>query len=177
MAGKKNKVAELPKVGDVKQEKSPLAKKCDDAQIEFNNAKVEYHKIRKNYFEGKALEKEFDEAIKKVDMAHEEWKSCIRKLAKEKIKPAEQPKPKAAAPTAKQEKTVRPNPFAGADDIYVTKNKIAVTKTKKAKAARGFKKTTQTKYYARNRRNVKQLKAAQGDTVRDGRKGTKYTRL
>lgn len=88
-----------------------------------------------------------------------------------------QTKPKAAAPSTKQEKTVRPNPFAGADDIYVTKNKIAVTKTKKAKAARGFKKTTQTKYYARNRRNVKQLKAAQGDTVRDGRKGTKYTRL
>lgn len=84
---------------------------------------------------------------------------------------------KESAPAAKKEKTVRPNPFAGADDIYVTKNKIAVTKTKKAKAARGFKKTTQTKYYARNRRNVKQLKAVQGDTVREGRKGTKYTRL
>lgn len=100
-----------------------------------------------------------------------------RTRAVAKIKPAQQKKPKAAAPAPKQEKTVRPNPFAGADDIYVTKNKIAVTKTKKAKAARGFKKTTQTKYYARNRRNVKQLKAVQGDTVRDGRKGNKYTRL
>lgn len=71
----------------------------------------------------------------------------------------------------------RPNPFADADDIYVTKNKIAVTKTKKTSAKRGYTKTTQTKYYAQNDSNLKQLKAAQGDTVREGRKGNNYKRI
>lgn len=77
----------------------------------------------------------------------------------------------------KQEKAKRPNPFAGADDIYVTKNKIAVTKTKKTSAKRGYTRTTQTKYYAQNDSNLKQLKAAQGDTVRKGRKGNNYKRI
>lgn len=77
----------------------------------------------------------------------------------------------------KTEKKPRPNPFADADDIYVTKNKIAVTKTKKTSAKRGYTKTTQTKYYAQNDSNLKQLKAAQGDTVREGRKGNNYKRI
>lgn len=71
----------------------------------------------------------------------------------------------------------RPNPFAGADDIYVTKNKIAVTKTKKSSTKRGYTKTTQTKYYVQNDENVKLLKAAQGDTVREGRKGNNYRKI
>lgn len=71
----------------------------------------------------------------------------------------------------------RPNPFEGADDIYVTKNKIAVTKTKKSSAKRGYTKTTQTKYYAQNDSNLKQLKAVKGDTVRVGRKGNNYKRI
>lgn len=77
----------------------------------------------------------------------------------------------------KQEKAKRPNPFAGADDIYVTKSKIAVTKTKKASAKRGYTKTTQTKYYEQNDSNLKLLKAAQGDTVRVGRKGKGFKKL
>lgn len=77
----------------------------------------------------------------------------------------------------KERKTKRPNPFADADDIYITKNKIAVTKTKKTSAKRGYTKTTQTKYYAQNDGNLKQLKAAQGDTVREGRKGNNYKRI
>lgn len=63
-------------------------------------------------------------------------------------------------------KKTRPNPFADADDIYITKNKIAVTKTKKTSAKRGYTKTTQTKYYAQNDSNLKQLKAAQSGAGR-----------
>ena len=77
----------------------------------------------------------------------------------------------------KESKKLRPNPFEGADDTYVTKNKIAVTRTKNSKAKRGFTKTTQTKYYEQNESNLKLLKAAQGDTVRVGRKGTGFKKL
>ncbi len=80
-------------------------------------------------------------------------------------------------PKAKKEKPLRPNPFEGADDIYVTKSKIAVTKTKKSKAKRGYTKTTQTKYYEQNESNLKLLKKAQGDAVRSGRKGTQIKKL
>ena len=78
---------------------------------------------------------------------------------------------------SKQNKPKRPNPFEGADDIYVTKNKIAVTKTKKSKAKRGYTKTTQTKYYEQNESNLKLLKKAHGDAVRKGRKGTQIKRI
>ena len=78
---------------------------------------------------------------------------------------------------AKQGKPKRPNPFAGADDIYLTKSKIAVTKTKKSKAKRGYSKTTQTKYYEQNDSNLKLLKKAQGDAVRSGRKGTQIKKI
>lgn len=85
-------------------------------------------------------------------------------------------KGKAAKPATKapkQEKKIRPNPFAGVDDVYLTKNKIAVTKIESRSEKRGHT-TTKTKYYAQNASNLKQLKAAQGDTVRVGRTGTKY---
>ena len=75
------------------------------------------------------------------------------------------------------QKHIRPNPFEGADDIYTTKNKIAVTKTKNKRTKRGFTKTTQTKYYEQNDSNLKLLKKAQGDAVRSGRKGTQIKRI
>lgn len=77
----------------------------------------------------------------------------------------------------KSEKTLRPNPFEGADDIYTTKNKIAVTRTKNKRTKRGYTKTTQTKYYEQNDSNLKLLKKAQGDAVRSGRKGTQIKKL
>lgn len=79
--------------------------------------------------------------------------------------------------TTEKPKKVRPNPFAGADDIYLTKNKIAVTRTRKSSKKRGYVKTTQTKYYEQNAGNLKQLRAAQGDTVRIGRTGNKFGRI
>lgn len=74
----------------------------------------------------------------------------------------------------KQDKKVRPNPFEGAQDVYVTKNKIVVVKTETRSEKRGYTATTKTKYYVQNASNLKQLKAAQGDTVRVGRTGTNY---
>lgn len=96
-----------------------------------------------------------------------------RAAKKAKVKPPKKQKEvKLAA-----ERTPRPNPFSGADDIYVTKNKIAVTKTQNTRAKRSFKKTTQTKYYEQNDGNLRLLKQATGDTVRVGRTGNKYKRL
>lgn len=94
-------------------------------------------------------------------------------------------KPQATAKKKSAEENViivevrkpRPNPFVDADDIYVTKNKIAVTRTKNSKAVRGFTKTTQTKYYEQNDSNLKLLKKAHGDAVRVGRKGTQIKRI
>lgn len=86
-------------------------------------------------------------------------------------------KSKRNAKAPKQEKKIRPNPFAGVDDVYLTKNKIAVTKIESRSEKRGHTTTTKTKYYAQNASNLKQLKAAQGDTVRVGRTGTKYRGL
>lgn len=77
----------------------------------------------------------------------------------------------------KSSQTARQNPFAGADDVYLTKNKIAVTKTTNTKSKRGFSKVTKTKYYAQNESNVRALKAAKGDTVRVGRKSINYKNL
>lgn len=74
----------------------------------------------------------------------------------------------------RSEKPKRPNPFNGAKDVYLTKNKIAVTKTKTASAKRVYTKTTQTKYYEQNNSNLKLLKAAKGKTVRVGRTGNNY---
>ena len=71
----------------------------------------------------------------------------------------------------------RPNPFAGGDDIYITKSKIAVTKTINRKTKRGFTKVTQTKYYVQNAENLRKLKTAKGETVRVGRTGTNYKKV
>lgn len=67
-----------------------------------------------------------------------------------------------------------PNPFTIADDIYLTPNKIAVTKSTNRKTPRGFTKVTKTKYYAQNDSNIRKLKKAKGNTVRVGRTGTNY---
>ncbi len=74
-------------------------------------------------------------------------------------------------------KSTRRNPFKGASDIYLTKNKIAVTTTANKREKRSFKKTMQTKYYVQNADNIKQLKAASGGTVRVGRTGNNYKNL
>lgn len=78
---------------------------------------------------------------------------------------------------AKKEKNTRPNPFKGADDIYITKSKIAVTTTKHTNTKRGHKTVTQTKYYEQNESNKRLLKTASGGTVRVGRTGNKYKNL
>ncbi len=72
---------------------------------------------------------------------------------------------------------IRPNPFAGAKDIYLTKNKIAVTTTTNTSAKRSYKTVTQTKYYEQNPSNMKLLKAAGGGTVRVGRTGNNYKQV
>ena len=74
-------------------------------------------------------------------------------------------------------KTPRPNPFAGANDIYLTPHKIAVTTTASTAKKRGHTKTIKTKYYTQNASNIRKLKAAQGATVRVGRTGTNYKNI
>ena len=78
------------------------------------------------------------------------------------------------SPSTRKQKAPRPNPFAGADDIYITKNKIVVTNTKNTRTKRGFKQTTQTKYYEQNDSNTRLLKKANRNTVRVGRTGNVY---
>lgn len=77
----------------------------------------------------------------------------------------------------KKNKTLTPNPFAGKKDVYLTPNKIAVTTTTSISGKRGHTKTTKTKYYQQNASNLRQLKKAQGDTVRVGRTGTNYKKI
>lgn len=77
----------------------------------------------------------------------------------------------------KKSKPIRPNPFKGADDIYLTKNKIAVVSVESTSTPRGHVMVKKTKYYAQNDGNLKQLKAAQGDTIQVGRKGNKFKRI
>lgn len=70
------------------------------------------------------------------------------------------------------------NPFKGAKDTYITKNKIAVTKTVNRSTARGFTQTKQTKYYVKSDANLRLLKKARPDgIVRVGRSGNRYTQL
>lgn len=76
--------------------------------------------------------------------------------------------------STQKQKAPRPNPFAGADDIYLTPNKIAVTTTKNTRTTRGFKQTRQTKYYEQNDCNTRLLKKANRNTVRVGRTGNNY---
>lgn len=86
---------------------------------------------------------------------------------------------KSAAKTKKAapKKTPRPNPFHCADDIYLTKNKIAVTCLTSRRTERGYELTKKVKYYVRSPGNMKQLKALHGDIVRVGKNGNKYTRI
>ena len=71
----------------------------------------------------------------------------------------------------------RRNPFNGAKDLYLTKNKIAVTRTKNISAQRSHTTTEKTKYYEQNDSNIKLLKAATGGIVRVGRTGNNYKNL
>ena len=74
-------------------------------------------------------------------------------------------------------KALRPNPFKSSNDIYLTKNKIAVTRVCNTRTARGYEQTKKVKYYAKNNSNIKLLKAAQGDIVRVGRTGNTYKKI
>lgn len=74
----------------------------------------------------------------------------------------------------KQKNKARPNPFQGATDVYLTKNKIAVERGFSEKKKRGNINGIKTKYYARNSGNMRLLKVAQGDKIRRGRNGTKF---
>lgn len=74
-------------------------------------------------------------------------------------------------------KTIRPNPFKDPNDVYLTKNKIAVTRVSSSRTERGYEQTKKVKYYAKNSSNIKLLKAAQGDIVRVGRTGNTYKKI
>ena len=71
-------------------------------------------------------------------------------------------------------KKVRPNPFKGASDEYLTKNKIAVERNISERKKRSNINVIKTKYYTRNSGNMKLLKAAQGGKIRRGRNGTNF---
>ena len=76
----------------------------------------------------------------------------------------------------KRKRSVRPNPFEGAADIYLTKNKIAVTKVKEEKSNNVNKTTVKTKYYERNDANKRSLRKVQTE-VRRGRNGDRYEKI
>lgn len=100
--------------------------------------------------------------------SYESWQEAAEALGIDKTQKT------ATRRTAPKQKTPRPNPFAGADDIYVTKNKIVVTNKKNTRTKRGFKQITQTKYYEQNDSNTRLLKKAKRNTVRVGRTGNNY---
>ncbi|MBO5328625.1 MAG: hypothetical protein J6B04_05590 [Clostridia bacterium] len=68
------------------------------------------------------------------------------------------------------------NRFNGADDIYLTKNKIAVTTVKTERRNNVNETVVKTRYYNQNDENFRALKK-QGSAVRIGRKGTKFKTL
>lgn len=70
------------------------------------------------------------------------------------------------------------NPFAGDDvqDIYSTKNKIAVTTVKTEKKNNVNVTVVKTKYYERNDSNMRSLRKVQKE-VRRGRNGSKYEKI
>ena len=76
----------------------------------------------------------------------------------------------------KRKRSVRPNPFEGAADIYLTKNKIAVTKVKEEKSNNVNKTTVKTKYYERNDANKRSLRKVQAE-VRRGRNDDRYEKI
>ncbi len=73
---------------------------------------------------------------------------------------------------------LRPNPFAGTSvqDIYLTKNKIAVTTVKEQRKNNVNKTIVKTKYYALNDSNKRSLRKVKKE-VRRGRNGSKYETL
>ena len=75
-----------------------------------------------------------------------------------------------------KKKKIRPNPFKGADDIYTTKNKIAVVTMKTERRDNVNVLTTKTKYYTKNSRNLAMLREVD-PRVRRGRNGTSYDRV
>ena len=70
------------------------------------------------------------------------------------------------------------NPFAGADvqDIYSTKNKLAVTTVRTVKRNNVNVTVVKTKYYKRNDSNMRSLRKVQKE-VRRGRNGSKYEKI
>ena len=74
-------------------------------------------------------------------------------------------------------KATRPNPFKGADDVYLTKNKIAVVRVESNRTERGYQTTKKVKYYAQNDGNLKQLKAAHGSKIAVGPSGNRYKNI
>ena len=68
------------------------------------------------------------------------------------------------------------NPFAGATDIYLTKNKIAVTTVKEEKRNNVNVTTVKTKYYEQNDANKRILRKVKSE-VRRGRNGNKYEQI
>lgn len=72
----------------------------------------------------------------------------------------------------------RRNPFAGTDvqDIYSTKNNIAVTTVKTEKKSNVNLTVVKTKYYKRNDSNMRSLRKVQKE-VRRGRNGGKYEKI
>ena len=63
---------------------------------------------------------------------------------------------KANETKIKKGKKIRPNPFKGVDDVYLTKNKIAVTCVETQSEKRGYKTVEHTKYYVQSSSNLKQ---------------------
>lgn len=75
-------------------------------------------------------------------------------------------------------KQQRPNPFAGAEvqDVYLTKNKIAVTTVRERRRNNVNETIVKTKYYEANDSNKRSLRKVQKE-VRRGRNGSKYETL
>lgn len=74
-------------------------------------------------------------------------------------------------------KAARPNPFKGAKDVYLTKNKIAVVRVESKRSERGYEQTKKVKYYAQNDSNLKQLKAVHGSKIAVGPSGNRYKNI
>jgi hypothetical protein len=70
----------------------------------------------------------------------------------------------------------RINPFKNADDVYLTKNKIAVVKNKNTTTKRSHTHTETVKYYTRTDKNLAKLKQVTL-SVRVGRHGSEYEKL
>ncbi|MCI9406835.1 MAG: hypothetical protein HFK06_00580 [Clostridia bacterium] len=83
---------------------------------------------------------------------------------------------KSSGAKMKKAKKQSRNPFAGATDIYLTKNKIAVTTVKEEKRNNVNVTTVKTKYYEQNDANKRILRKVKSE-VRRGRNGNKYEQI